>query len=365
MRRTITRIIPFLVLLAAPPASPQEQESSQSPLSVEAVVARTQPLFEDVPVSGTVNPLQQALLSAEVSGLVQSIRKDIGQTVKKGELLLVLDPELNSISRDAALAELASARETLADSRRRFNELQQLLGDRHVAETEVESLASEVRVREAQLQSAQVEAERQSALLRRHQISAPFSGTISQRQIEVGEWVEPGTALFELVATGELRADFRVPQRYFPQIKPDTEIRVTLDDGRTLITRVAYKVPVSRSGGRTFLLRTTIPDGQSAELIPGMSASATLQLKKDQPGVALPRDAILRYPDGRVTVWIAEPGTAWGAPAKVREQQVTTGLSFNGQVEIKSGVQAGQRVIVRGNESLTPGQTVVMKQADR
>lgn len=358
----------FTALLAftgANVANAADDATAVAPIAVEAVVAKRQPLIEEVPVTGTINPLRQALLSAEVAGLIQEIHVDIGNRVQKGDLLLKLDPELSSISRDAALAEVARVRETVADSRRRLAELQRLLGDKHVAETEVESLGSEVRERSAQLQAAQVETERQGALLRRHRVDAPFSGTISLREVDVGEWVEPGTALFELVDTDSLRADFQVPQQYYPRIRPQTRIRVALDSGQTLNTRVEHKIPVSRSGSRTFLLRTVI-DASSRnlpELIPGMSASAVLQLKSDREGIAVPRDAVLRYPDGRITVWVAAAGSDWDVPVDVREQQVTTGLSFNGMIEIRSGIEAGERVIVRGNESLLPGQQVILKPA--
>ncbi|WP_428818359.1 efflux RND transporter periplasmic adaptor subunit [Microbulbifer sp. MCCC 1A16149] len=359
--RFLTSIV--LLFYIQPPASAADDSTTAAPITVEAVIARSQPLVEEVPVTGTINPLRQALLSAEVSGLIQDIHADIGDRVDKGDLLLKLDPELSSISRDAALAEVARVRETLADSRRRLAELQSLLGDNHVAETEVENLGSEVRERTALLQAAQVETERLSALLRRHQVNAPFSGTVSLREVDVGEWVEPGSALFELVDTESLRADFQVPQRYFPRIQPNTRIRVTIDSGNAINARVEHKVPVSRSGSRTFLLRTIIEgeDKKRAALIPGMSASAVLQLKGDRQGIAVPRDAVLRYPDGRITVWVAAPGADWNQAVEVNEQQVTTGLSFNGMIEIQSGLTAGQRVIVRGNESLQPAQKVLLK----
>lgn len=358
-------VIALLAAVGTASATAAEDAAAVAPMAVEAVVAQQQPLIEEVPVTGTINPLRQALLSSEVAGLIQDVHADIGDRVQKGDLLLTLDPELSSISRDAAIAEVARVRETLADSRRRLAELQRLLGDNHVAETEVESLGSEVRERSAQLQAAQVETERLTALLRRHQVNAPFAGTVSLREVDVGEWVEPGTALFELVDTHALRADFQVPQRYFPRIQPKTRIRVTLDSGHTLDTRVEHKIPVSRSGSRTFLLRTTF-DAKRAngpELIPGMSASAVLQLTRDRQGIAVPRDAVLRYPDGRVTVWVAAPGRTWNKTTEVREQQVSTGLSFNGMIEIQSGLSAGQRVVVRGNEGLQPGQKVILKRA--
>ncbi|QIL89391.1 efflux RND transporter periplasmic adaptor subunit [Microbulbifer harenosus] len=360
-----TALLTFLAFTGAIVAYAAGDATAAAPMAVEGVIAKRQPLIEEVPVTGTINPLRQALLSAEVAGLIHEIHTDIGDRVQKGDLLLKLDPELSSINRDAALAEVARVRETVADSRRRLAELQRLLGDKHVAETEVESLGSEVRERSAQLQAAQVETERLSALLRRHRVDAPFSGIISLREVDVGEWVEPGTALFELVDTDSLRADFQVPQRYYPRIRPQTRIRVTLDNGQTLNTRVEHKIPVSRSGSRTFLLRTVIDAGSRnpPELIPGMSASAVLQLKSDREGIAVPRDAVLRYPDGRITVWVAAAGSDWGVPVNVREQQVTTGLSFNGMIEIRSGIEAGERVIVRGNESLQPGQQAVLKPA--
>ena len=364
MRITQFLALILLIALAVSSARAAEDAKSGTPIAVEAVVARAQPLIEEVPVTGTINPLRQALLSAEVSGLIQTLHADIGDRVEQGDLLLKLDPELSGINRDAALAEVARVRETLADSRRRLAELQQLVGRQHVAETEVESLGSEVRERSAQLQAAQVETERLSALLRRHQVSAPFSGTVSLREVDLGEWVEPGTALFELVDTESLRADFQVPQRYFSRIRPQTAIQVKLDSGQSLETRVEHKVPVSRSAGRSFLLRTTVKSNPRApELIPGMSASAVLQLKSDRQGIAVPRDAVLRYPDGRITVWVAAPGSQWDTIAVVEERQVTTGLSFNGMIEIKGDIEAGQRVVVRGNESLQPGQRVILKRA--
>ncbi|WP_406827591.1 efflux RND transporter periplasmic adaptor subunit [Microbulbifer sp. ARAS458-1] len=371
----LIRFLPIILLLALSSVYSQPAENygdkatGESPIAVEAVYARAQPLIEEVPVTGTIKPLRQALLSAEVAGMIQDIHADIGDRVKKGALLLTLDPELSSIQRDAALAEVARVRETLADSRRRLAELQRLVGDNHVAETEVESLGSEVRERSAQLQAAQVETERLSALLRRHRVAAPFSGTVSLREVDVGEWVEPGTALFELVDTDTLRADFQVPQRYFSRVQPDTGLRVTLDSGETLTARVEHRIPVSRSGSRTFLLRAIIEEKRGGDtreapaVIPGMSASAVLQLTGDRQGIAVPRDAVLRYPDGRITVWVAAPGSRWGGTVSVNEQPVTTGLSFNGMIEIKTGLTAGQQVVVRGNESLQPSQKVVLKQA--
>ncbi|KUJ80266.1 HlyD family secretion protein [Microbulbifer flavimaris] len=354
-----------VILVAAGLALPQARaQEDQRAVTVQAVAATQRPVIETIPVNGTLTPPRQAMLSVEVPGLVNKLHVDVGDRVETGAPLLELDPELNGIAREAALAEVEQAREALADSRRRLGEAQALVGDNYISETEVLALTSEVRIREAELRAARIEAERQSALLRRHQVSAPFDGAIAQRMAELGEWVEPGVALFELVDARRLRADFEVPQRFYGRIGTETPLELQFDASgeQRFPARVLHKVPLSRSGARTFLLRTEITGERTPELIAGMSVSATLRLGTERSAVVVPRDAVMRYPDGRVTVWVAQ-SAAWGKTTTVREQSVTTGLGFDGLVEIKQGLEADTIVVTRGNESLRDGQQVTLEQA--
>ena len=367
MLRTPVTVLTLLIIAGSSLAAVVAvAEDAQKPrIAVEAVAVSRQPIVELVPVNGTLTPPRQAIVSTEVEGLVSKMHVDVGNRVETGQLLLELDPELNTIARDAALANVERNREALADSRRRLGEAQSLVGDNYIAETEVLALASEVRIREAELRAAEIEAKRQEALLRRHRILAPFPGTVSDKLAELGEWVEPGVELFELVDARQLKADFEVPQRYFGRIREDTEISVQFDgnDARTYRARVLHKVPLSRSGARTFILRTVIEGKDVPPMIAGMSVSANLRLGTERRAIAIPRDAVLRYPDGRITVWVAPPGSQWNQPARVKEQQVATGLSFDGRLEITRGLEPGQIVITRGNESLQPGQSVILKKA--
>ncbi|AOS97708.1 Multidrug efflux pump subunit AcrA precursor [Microbulbifer aggregans] len=363
LTKFITTLGAATVLAIAAVSFVQAQEG-QTAISVQAVPAARRPVVETIPVTGTLTPPRQAMLSVEVAGLVNKMHVDVGDRVEAGAPLLELDRELNGIARDAALAEVEQAREALAESRRRLGEAQALVGDNYISETEVLALTSEVRIREAEFRAAQIEAERQSALLRRHQVKAPFTGAIAQRMAELGEWVEPGVALFELVDARRLRADFEVPQRVYGRISEETPLEVQFDasGARRFPARVLHKVPLSRSGARTFLLRTEITGERTPELIAGMSVSATLRLGTERTAVAVPRDAVIRYPDGRVTVWVAAQAD-WGAKTTVREQPVQTGLGFDGWIEIREGLSPNATVITRGNESLRDGQQVILQRA--
>jgi len=344
------------MLLLAPATAAQE---SASPVAV----ARTewQEVIEQVPVAGTVSSPRVAQLSPEVAGKVNEVLVDAGDHVKAGAPLLRLDEELARLSLEAATAATEQAREALADARRRQAEVKRLVGVSGIAETEFRARQAEVRIDAANLKLREAEQRSEAERLRRHQLSAPFAGVISRKLTEAGEWVEPGDAVLELVADKGLRIDFRVPQGYFPRVTADTAIEVQLDalPGRRVPARLGEIVPVSDPSARTFLIRV-YPQQQGLPLTPGMSAAGILKLRGGERGVVVSRDALLRHPDGRVTVWVLE-GT--GEAATVSERRVQLGLAFDGRVVIRSGLEAGTPVVVEGNEALRQGQRVAIREA--
>ena len=99
----------------------------------------------------------------------------------------------------------------------------------------------------------------------------------------------------------------------------------------------------------------------ASAVLPGMSASAVLRLDSGQQGVVVDRDALIRYPDGRITVWVVKQA---GDEATVTEVPVRPGLSFEGKVAVSGGLTPGTLVVVQGNEALRDGQTVVVRRED-
>nr|MDQ2695229.1 efflux RND transporter periplasmic adaptor subunit [Pseudomonadota bacterium] len=253
-----------------------------------------------------------------------------------------------------AQAATREAEAELSDTRRRLRDAQRVerLG---MTEQEVRSLEAEVRIDEAAVERLRAEERRQAALVERHALAAPFTGVISQKLAEAGEWVEPGTAVFELVATDGLRLDFPVAQEYFPRIDERSAVQIELDavPGRRFAGRISAVVPVSDRNARTFMIRVVLED--AAPMIPGMSAQGWLRLAAAGQGVVVARDALVRYPDGRITVWLI--GGPEAAPT-VTERRVSTGVAFSGRVQITEGLEPGARIVLQGNEALQDGQAV-------
>ena len=207
---------------------------------------------------------------------------------------------------------------------------------------------------------------RQQALLARHTLKAPFSGVISGKLTEVGEWITPGTPVFDLVGTGQLHADFAVPQRYYSQISSQTALTVRqenapsnnlLTDTAGIPATISAIVPVSDPSARTFILRASI---DAEGLTPGMGVFGSLAIQSQQAEPVVPRDALLRDVQGNVSVWLAVEDEEHGLVAQRREIKVRPGPSD--PVLVTDGLRQGDQVVIRGNESLREGDAVLVTQ---
>ena len=333
---------------------------AQSPVRVAESEIRA--VGEQVSATGTVSSPRTAVLSTAVSGLVERLHVDEGARVERGDPLLELDSEIAEFALVRLRAAVQQRQTDLEDAQRRLAESEKVGPAGGIPQTLIDSIRAEVSVAEAALAGAVAEAREQQARLARHRLTAPFDGVIAQRFSELGEWVNPGTNLFELVATTDLRFDFRLAQRFFNNVSEDTRVDVIVGNDRNvaIAAKVAAIVPVSDAGSRTFLVRLVAENSQQQGLVaPGMSVSAVFSIQTGRSSVTVSRDALIRYADGRRAVWIAAPGDDGTV---VRERVVRTGLEFEEFVEIVDGLEAGERVVVEGNESLRDGQAVVILQ---
>lgn len=333
---------------------------AEAPVQVETVATRT--IVQQVNVTGTITSPRSAMLSTAVAGIVADLRVDEGRRVDVGDVLLKLDGELAELALERVRADVRQRRTELADSKRRFAEAEKVGPARGIAQTEIDSRRAEVTSDEAALAAAVAAEREQQALVARHELRAPFAGVISRRQVELGEWVNPGDDVLELVATDNLRFDFQAGQNLYGQVTIGTPVDISIDalPGRTLTGKVDTIVPIKDPGARTFLVRVVADkttSGEPVRITPGMSVRGRLGLDTGRSSIVVSRDAVLRYPDGRVTVWVV---TTQDELPVVSERAVRTGFEFDGFVEITSGLSTGEIVVSRGNETLQEDQTVTI-----
>ncbi len=344
----------FLLLFAAAGAAFGD-EPRPAPVTVAPVVHA--PMTSRTELTASVTARRDSRLSARTSGLILEMKVEEGHRVKEGDVLMSLDAELARLALERAQAERAQAQAQLAEAERLLGEAQTLAKEGSSSRSEAATRQGEVRAQTAAVERFEAQVREQAALVERHQLIAPFDGVISRKLTEVGEWVQTGTPVVELVETGHLRVDVQAPQEMFASLQSgETEVHVRLDayPGRELPAKVIAQVPVKDATARTFLVRLEIDDPKRLAA-PGMSGRAIFQIKSEEPVWQVPRDAVVRSANGTVKVWIVK-GRDDAATAHSRE--VKLGNSLADQVEVREGVAGESAVVVRGNEALREGQRV-------
>lgn len=317
------------------------------------------PISEELPLTGSVTSPRFSRLSPQVSGQVMTIHVDDGTRVTQGQIVLELDRRIAEIELASATAAYEESRAQYAEAIRQRDEAANLLAKQHIATTVFKETEAQVEIRAAESRRLAAERDRRANLLAFHSLPAPYDGVIGKKLVEVGEWVQAGTPVAELIQLDVLRIEVPVPQAYFSQIQVGAPVRIEIDalPGHPIEARISVRIPVSSFTARTFPVFILL-DNQEGRIAPGMSARVLFSLDlADQPDVMqLSRDAIVRSPDGSQTVWrVSEESDG----VHVEPVTVSTGRSFRHLIEIlDSDLNPGDIVVLQGNENLRPNQKV-------
>lgn len=321
--------------------------SAGAPVAVEVGQARTLSVVEEAQTVGTLRSRQGVMVRPEVSGRVASLGFRDGQPVRRGQVLVQLDDSLLRAQVQQAQAQLSIARAN--DARNR-----ELLAQSFVSQAAVDQGAANLQVAQAQLALAQ-------AQLARMRIVAPFDGTVGIRLVNVGDFVREGADLVSLEDLRTIYVDFRLPERYLPQLRTGQRAQVSLDalPGRRFEARVEALEPQVDANGRSVLVRAAIDNPQGL-LRPGMFARVDAALSTRAEAVMVPEEAIVPQGGRQYVITVVDGGDAAPAGAKVsRRVEVVLGQRREGQVEIVQGVKAGATVVTAGQQRIQRDGTVL------
>ena len=317
-------------------------------------------------VTGRVRAARRALVAAREAGIVEEVLAREGAEVEAGDPLVVLDATLIEVELAINAAERVEAEAYLTEREARLRqaatdlaaveELEQRgaanpkeLGDARSTYAAMDALLAGARAALETNVARRVLLERRLADMRP---VAPFAGTVVSRRVESGEWVQPGGALVELVATKELEAWLDVPQGLYAAVSAtEGPFELSLDAGGTVRALSRRVLPEVTAGARTFTLVAALEADPS--LAPGMTLTAQLPTGGLREALTVHRDAVLRNEVGAY-VYMAVPGGE-GAPHQAVFAPVEL-LFFTGErAAVRSPVlQPGALVVTEGNERLYP-----------
>lgn len=311
---------------------------------VEVALARSDTVRDEIAATGQIEALQSIELRPEVEGRIVAILFREGQEVAAGTPLFQID----STELAAQVAQLAAQRDLAQQDLARTKEL--------IAQNAAST--SDLEHAEASARSADAQYRLQSTRLARTTVRAPFGGTVGQRFVSLGDYVTNSSRLVSLQTVNPQRASFQVPERFARSLKRGQQVtfRVAAISGREFVGEVDFVDPVVQLPGRTILVKARVPNPQRL-LQAGMFIEARLVTATRPRAVVVPEDAVVPV-QGANFVWVVEEG-------KANRRQVGLGVRTPGFVEIASGVDAGDQVVVGGLEVLFPGATVMARVVDR
>jgi len=322
---------------------------------VSTALPKQSSIAQTLSLSGSLTAERRALLSPRVDGLVAEVLVDAGTVVEKGQTLLKLDPAIARQQYAQSQAATAEAKAVRDEAARLVKEAERLRKQNYISASEMANRQSNLALSEATLVAMQAAERTSLEQLHRHELPAPFTGVISAKMTEAGEWINRGTAVLELVATDLVRLDVKVPQERFSDIDKHSPVDVLPDvyPGQRLPAKISAIVPVSDPQARAFLVRVVV-DASDISLLPGTSATAVIGLSgKTGQKLIVPRDALLLHPDGGYSLFIVQDGLA-------KRRQVSIGQQSQDGVSIITGLNQNEQVVIRGNEVLRDDQAVTI-----
>lgn len=311
-------------------------------------------------VKGEVNPLQEfvgtlnfdrsSVLAAQNSGVVKSISFELGDVVEKGKTLVQIDADVLNAQIKAARAKLNSAKDTLKNSSKDYERYKKLLKSNTITQKEYDdallsknSSSSSVQALDANLKELQIQSSKKS-------IKAPYSGTIVEKNINLGEWVSAGTPIAKIVDTKKAEITFNVPLNVFNGLKKGDMYDVNVG-GSILKSTLSAAIPQGDKLTRTFPVKfkaaingTFVFDGQEAKV--SLSKNAKTE------ALLVPRDAVIKKFGQNVVFFVDDKNIAQMMPVQI------VGYISNKVAIGAQGLVPGMDIVFKGNERIFPNMPV-------
>jgi membrane fusion protein (multidrug efflux system) len=293
-----------------------------------------------VSVQGSVEADENVMVTSKMPGLITSIKVRQGDMVKQGQILAVLDDDVLQKSIDEVKIGLAQVVV--------MYEKQKSLWDQKIG-TEMQYLGLKNQKESLEKKLITLKSQESQTL-----VTAPFSGVIDEVFVKQGSLASPGIPLMQLVNVNLLKAVAKVPDSYVAYIKEGDNVSVRFPDlDKTISATVGYVGRIVDPLSRTFKIEVKVPS-ENGSLKPNLLAMIQINDKTSKSAIVIEENIIQPTEAGKIVFVTAEEK----GQKIARQKTVTTGLSYNGKVEILSGLSAGENLITTGYQDLADNQPI-------
>jgi membrane fusion protein (multidrug efflux system) len=320
----------------SPAPGPGGGGRSNSPTLVTTVSVREERVEQNLEALGTARANESVDISSKTSNIVTAVRFRDGERVRQGQVLVQLDDA-------TARADVAAAQATLTESETQYERARELLSTQAVSKSQFDQLEATLKANRARLQAAQ-------ARLEDTVIRAPFSGRVGLRRVSVGTLISPGDVITTLDDTSVIKLDFSVPENFVATLREGLAVRATAPayPGRSFAGKVASIDSRVDINTRSVTVRALLTNEDGA-LKSGMFLNVALA-KDDREAIVIPEEALTPEAEKQFVFVVAD--------GRAQRREVRIGGRRPGSVEIISGLDAGDSVVVEGTQKIRDGSPV-------
>jgi membrane fusion protein (multidrug efflux system) len=294
---------------------------------------------------GTTRAVNGVELAVQVGGLVEEIRFKANDHVKTGQVLVQLDD-------DVLRADLADAQASIAVNQATLDRSQQLRQRGYDSQASYDQAVAAVG-------AARSKMARTEAIINQKAVKAPFAGVIGIPRIDPGQYLEPGTVVATLQDLDAMRVDFTVPEQFLDDIKPGQTVRFGLtENDLPYVGKITGIDPRVDPQTRLVAVQALLDNNKDNPLLPGRFMQVRIELPAEPNVVTVPQTAVITSLYGDYVFTVEKDDKVQPPREVARQVFVKVGRRDRGQIEIASGLQPGQTVVISGQNKLQGGSTV-------
>ena len=308
-------------------------------------------VVDQITLVGTTEAIARSMIAAEVSGLVEHFPVREGDFVEKGKVLAKLKSTDLVLHLKAAVASREKARASLIFAEKELIRNTKLKDADSIAARKYDEAVYQHQSLEQEVLRIEAEIELLKDNIKNKTVVAPFSGFIAEEHTQVGEWLPVGGPVVTLVDLIHILITVDVPERYAVQLLQKDLVRILVASisNEPILGKISAILPEEDTDARTIPVRVSIAN-LGLKIRSGMEARATFNLGTKKDALLVPKDAIVTVGTNRLVFVV---GSSVAQPVNVK----VTGY-YDGNVAVEGPLKPGDRVVIRGNERLMPGQPV-------
>lgn len=332
-----------------PPGGRKEMPAHE----VHVARAEMRPMERALQVVGTLAAREEATVAAQVAGQLEKNLVDLGDRVTTGQEIALIDTTTYEALANASAANLARAKASAANAAQNLKRIQDLQKEKIASASDLDAAVADAARTQAEVQAAEANDAVARLNLDHSRVKAPFPGLIAERLASVGDYLAIGAPIARVVQTDPLRLRLEVPERDSVSVRVGQTVRVTLAGDTNIYRGQLMRIaPAIRADNRMLAVEADVPN--PGGLRAGLFARAAIVVNEREATVSIPTPALITFAGLEKIVTIKD--------GKAVEKSVTTGRRDGDFVEITTGLNAGETVVL-DPAGLRTGQPLTIRNA--